>query len=142
MIITCLFIVMVILGFILIKKSYITENSDIVGVSIIVIGLFSLIISLIIIIAAHTTANSIIQQNKIEYEGLCKRYEIIKSDYEDVSKSDVIRDITGWNIEVYKTKYWSENPWTSWFNPRKIADNLHYIPLDEKSEVVRNEDSD
>ena len=83
----------------------------------------------------HATANHTVQQNKINYEGLCKRYEIVKSEYEDVSKSDVIADITAWNREVYNTKYWTENPWTNWFNPKKIADNLDYIPLEQESEV-------
>lgn len=131
MIITFIFIIMVLLGFILMKSDI--EDSDISGATIIIFGLFCLIISLIMIIAAHATANKNIQKNKIEYEGLCKRYEIVKSEYEDVSKSDVIADITAWNMEVYNTKYWTENPWTNWFNPKKIADNLDYIPLEEEN---------
>ena len=119
MILTCLFIIMVLLGFILIRSNI---NDDILTIGAI-IGAF--------IITAHATSNHTIQENKIEYEGLCKRYEIIKSDYEDVSKSDVISDITEWNLEVYNNKYWSENPWTNIFNPKKIADNLEYISLDE-----------
>ena len=134
MILILLFIVMILLGSI-IMKSNIGENTDVYGA---IISLFSslfLIASLILIIVAHATANKCIQQNKIECEGLCKRYEIIKSEYEDVSKSDVIADITAWNMEVYNTKYWSKNLWTNWFNPKKIADNLYYIPLDTESEV-------
>lgn len=133
MILTCLFIITVLLGFILIRK-YISEDTGVIGVLIVVSGSLSLITALAIIIIAQATSNYTIQQNKIEYEGLCKRYEIAKSEYEDVSKSDVIGDITAWNMKVYSTKYWSENPWTNWFNPKKIADNLHYIPLDEESE--------
>ena len=134
MILILLFIVMILLGSI-IMKSNIGEDTDVYGA---IISLFSslfLIASLILIIVAHATANKCIQQNKIEYEGLCKRYEIIKSEYEDVSKSDVIADITAWNMETYNTKYWSKNLWTNWFNPKKIADNLYYIPLDTESEV-------
>ena len=133
MILIFIFVIMTVLGFIIVKKD-IGDEPDITGGSMIVIGVTSLIISLLIIIGLHATANKNIQKNKMEYEGLCKRYEIVKSEYEDVSKSDVIADITSWNMEVYNTKYWSENPWTNWFNPRKIADNLYYIPLDEESE--------
>ena len=97
-------------------------------------GSLFLIISIIAIIGSHVCADNVIKKNQINYEGLCKRYEIVKSEYEDVSKSDVIGDITAWNLKVYNTKYWTENPWTSWFNPKKIADNLYYIPLDEESE--------
>ena len=118
MILTCLFIIMVLLGFILIRSNI---NDDILTIGAI-IGAF--------IITAHATSNHTIQENKIEYEGLCKRYENVKSEYEDVSKSDVIGDITAWNMKVYNTKYWTYNPWTNWFNPKKIADNLYYIPLE------------
>jgi len=89
-----------------------------------------LIVSIIAIILSHATAPKVIQENKINYEGLCKRYEIAKSEYEDVSKSDVIADITAWNVQVYKVKYWTDNPWTSWYNPKEIADNLDYILLE------------
>ena len=129
MILIFLFIIMVVLGFILIKSN-ISENTDTVGAIINIFGFICLITSIIIIIGAHATANPVIQTNKIEYEGLCKRYEIIKSEYEDISKSDVINDITTWNMKVYNTKYWSENLWTNWFNPKKIADNLYYIPME------------
>ena len=128
MIITFIFIIMVLLGFILMKSDI--EDSDVTGGLIGGFGFVCLIISLIVIIATQATANHTVQQNKINYEGLCKRYEIVKSEYEDVSKSDVIADITAWNMEVYNTKYWTENLWTNWFNPKKIADNLDYIPLE------------
>ena len=93
-------------------------------------GSIFFIISIIAIICLHITAPKIIQENKLEYDGLCKRYEVAKSEYEDVSKSDVIADITAWNMEVYNTKYWTDNPWTSWFNPKEVADNLEYISLE------------
>ena len=133
MILTCSFIIIILLGFLL-KNRCKFNDSDVYGAVMIVFGIAFLIASLGIIIASHATANYNIQRNKIEYEGLCKRYEIIKSDYEDASKSDLISDITEWNTKVYRIKYWTENIWTSWFNPKKIADNLNYISLDEESE--------
>lgn len=97
MILIFVFIIMALLGFIIVKRD-IGDEPDITGGSMIVLGLTSLIISLLIIIGMHATANKNIQKNKINYEGLCKRYEIVKSEYEDVSKSDVIADITAWNM--------------------------------------------
>lgn len=132
MILTLLLFIITILGFILIKVE--RENTELLGFLIGGTGLCFLIISLIIIICVHVCANNEIQKNKVEYEGLCNRYDIIKSEYEDVSKSDLIRDITAWNIKVYNTKYWSENLLTNWFNPKKIADNLYYIQLDAEGE--------
>lgn len=131
MIITIISLGMILLGIISIKlgEKYYNEFLGLSGVLNIVISSTSLIILIIIIIVSHITAPKIIQENKLEYDGLCKRYEIIRSEYEDVSKSDVIDDITAWNMEVYNTKYWTDNLWTNWFNPKEIADNLNYISL-------------
>ena len=71
-------------------------------------------------------------QNKIKiadmtYESLCKRYEIIQSEYEDVSKTEVLKDINEWNIEVQREKYWAENIWTNWMQSQKYADSLKFV---------------
>lgn len=136
MIIIIILLGMIFLGIISIKldENYYNEFLEIFGCVNTMVGSLCLFISIIVIIVSHITAPKIIQENKLEYEGLCRRYEIVKSEYEDVSKSDVIGDITAWNIEVYNTKYWTDNPWTNWFNPKEIADNLNYISLDEESE--------
>ena len=128
MIITFIFAIILVLGIIIWHKwSY---DLEIIGISLIIVSSVALWVLLTVIIVTHATANNAIQQNKINYDGLCKRYEIVKSEYEDISKSDVIADITAWNIKVYNTKYWTENLWTNWFNPKSIADNLEYIPLE------------
>lgn len=132
MILTIIFLGMILLGIIAIRlnEKYYNDFLDYFGILNIIFGSFCLIISIIVIIVSHIIAPKIIQENKLEYDGLCRRYEIIESEYEDVSKSDVIADITAWNMRVYNTKYWTDNPWTSWFNPKEIADNLEYIPLE------------
>ena len=127
MIITSIVAVMLVLGIIIWRmRGYDFYIGDLLTL----FGLIGLVISLFMIIICHATANKTIQQNKIDYDGLCKRYEIIESEYEDISKTNVIADITAWNIKVYSTKYWTENLWTNWFNPKSIADNLEYIPLE------------
>ena len=135
MIIVIIFLGMIFLG---VMFSKLSENIysdfgdflEICGVISTILGSACLIISIIAIIVSHILAPKIIQENKLNYEGLCKRYEVIKSEYEDVSKSDVIADITAWNMEVYNTKYWTESLWTNWFNPKEIADDLNYISLE------------
>lgn len=129
MILTILSAVMLILGLILLNK-YHCDDLELLGLLFTIFGGSFLAIALGGIIVGHAMTNNTIQKNKLQYDGLCKRYEIVKSEYEDVSKSDVIADITAWNTEVYNTKYWTENPWTNWFNPKDIADNLEYIPLE------------
>lgn len=134
MILVFIFIFILLLGIVFYRVSYSNNFYDleIPGTILTIFGSILVIVSAIIIIISHACANYSIQKNKIEYEGLRKRYEIVKSEYEDVSKSDVIANIAGWNMEVYSTKYWTENPWTNWFNPKKISDNLDYIPLEEE----------
>lgn len=84
-----------------------------------------------IFITNHAGIDAGIHKYEIEHDGLVKRLEIINSDYEDVSKSDVIKDITEWNKDVYSEKYWSSNPWTNWFYSQRFVDSLEYIELEE-----------
>jgi len=128
MIIVFILLGIILLGIILNKQG--DYDTKVLGILSLVFGLMVLSVVITIIIALHIVAPKIIQEQKIEYDGLRKRYEIVASEYEDVSKSDVIADITAWNMKVYNTKYWTDNPWTNWFNPKEIADNLNYIPLE------------
>ena len=52
---------------------------------------------------------------------------IRKDEYEDVSKSDVIKDISEWNKKVYGYKHWAYNPWTNWFYSKRVADDMKMI---------------
>lgn len=132
MILTIMSLIMLILGIIFFKKSGYADSIEVLGLVFTIFGGICSIVALCAIIVSHSVTNKTIQENKLEYEGLCKRYEIVKSEYEDVSKSDVIADITEWNKEVYNLKYWTNNPWTNWFNPSAIADSLEYISLEEE----------
>lgn len=85
------------------------------------------IVMIIIIITEHVGVEAAIEENRIAYESLCERNEVISSEYEDVSKSDVIKDIAEWNKSVYSYKYWTYNPWTNWFHSKRIADELQMI---------------
>lgn len=91
------------------------------------ISFIFLICCVVGIICAHVGENKNIEMNNIEYESLCHRLEIVNSDYEDMSKSDVIKDVSEWDKMVLEKKYWSKNPWTSWFFSQKVVDDLKYI---------------
>jgi len=103
---------------------------DVIGILLGALCALFILISIIVIIVSHMLVPKTIRENTIKYESLCKRLEIINSDYEDVSKSDVIADIAEWNSFVYNTKYWTYNPWTNWYNPKEVADNLEYISME------------
>lgn len=140
MILTLIFLGMIILGIIFLKLWEDHDFDDplnVFGGINVIIGSICLTASIVLLIANYVTVPSTIQENKLKYESLCKRCEIVKSGYEDISKSDLIKDIAEWNAYVYDAKYWTNNPWTSWFNPQKIADNLDYIYWDD---VIESEE--
>jgi len=91
-------------------------------------------IMVICIACAHVGVDAVIEENRIEYESLCQRYEIVTSEYEDVSKSDVIKDIAEWNKDVYSYKHWANNPWTSWFYSKRVADSVEMIEIKGREE--------
>ena len=103
------------------------DIEDDIPVVLSVVGFICLICCIIGIIYAHVGENKNIEMNNIEYESLCNRLEIINSDYEDMSKSDVIKDVSEWNKMVLEKKYWAKNPWTSWFFSQKVVNELKYI---------------
>ena len=124
--------ILLVLGFIgcIILAKICDYDLDVIGILLGALCAIFIVISIIVIIILHMIAPKTIRENTIKYESLCKRLEIINSDYEDVSKSDVIADVSDWNIYVYNTKYWAYNPWTNWYNPKEIADNLDYISME------------
>lgn len=98
-----------------------------IGLLATVSGGLLLFLMIVIILLEHIGVNAEIEKRNIEYISLCKRYEIVTSDYEDVSKSDVIKDIAEWNKDVYTYKYWAYNPWSNWFHSKRLADSLKMI---------------
>ena len=122
MIVTLIFVVIFVISFIIEKKS-----DDFTAACTECVSGVAILFLCIAIACANTGVKCTISQNQIEYEGLCKRVEIAQSKYEDVSKSDVIKDVYEWNKDVYYEKYWTYNPFTSWFHSKKVTDALQYV---------------
>lgn len=111
------------------NKSRIFEIMHGVFVTIACVAGFFLILSLLFLVCFHIGVNNKKELLKIEHDGLVKRLEIIDSNYEDVSKSDVIKDITEWNKRVQTTKYLYNSPFTNWFHPKEVVDCYEYIEI-------------
>lgn len=103
------------------------EWCDLIGAIITIPGVVVLVVMICIMIIAHVGVDTTIEKNRIKHDSLCERYEIITSEYEDVSRSDIIKDIAEWNMYVYAYKYWAYNPWTNWFYSKRVADELEMI---------------
>ena len=128
MLIILLVLVLIIIGgWLIAKDDYSDFDVEFFGVAICVLGCIAMLICLGVIICVHTTANKQINKNKIQYESLQKRLEIVNSEYEDVSKSDVIKDIAEWNQEAYNYNYWNNNLFTNWMYSDKVAESYKYI---------------
>lgn len=130
MVITLISIGILILGIVCFKADgdY-TDFFVITGIFSFIIGIVAVAACIGCIIGAHIGVDMKIEENRIKYESLCKRYEIISSEYEDVSKSDVIRDISEWNAEVMKAKYWQSNTFTNWFWSKRVVDNMEAVEV-------------
>ena len=128
MILTIIIMIVTAVGVILLRKDK-YEEGVIFGLGLLftVSGGIIAFIMAIFIVCAHVGVDAQIEENRIEYESLCQRYEIITSEYEDVSKSDAIKDIAEWNKNAYSEKYWAYNPWTCWFYSKRVADELKMI---------------
>ena len=133
MIITLIFVAFVVIGLIVAIADPNSEGTVAVAATLLVVGAIALVICVPIIISTHVGVSAQIEKNKIEYESLCKRQEIAISNYEDVSRSDVIKDIAEWNQSVVHYKYLAYNPWTNWFYSKEVIDNMEMIdttPID------------
>ena len=135
MILTIITLAVLIIGILL---SYHAKNEIMDGVGLVLFvcgGLLGFIMFLFIIFA-HIGVDVDIERNRIEYEALCERLEIADSDYEDVSKSDVVKDVADWNKNVYSYKHWAYSPWTNWFYSRRGANELEVIERGQ-NEITR-----
>lgn len=135
MILTIITVIAIVVGVILLHKDEHEEGVRFwLGILFTGGGGLMAFIAGICIICANVGVDAVIEENRIEYESLCQRYEIVTSEYEDVSKSDVIKDIAEWNKDVYSYKHWANNPWTSWFYSKRVADSVEMIEIEGREE--------
>ena len=139
-----LFIIALAVTIIGILVTYHSKNDimDGIGLLLFVCGALVGFIMLCIIVIAHVGVDAQIEENRIEYESLCERQEVAMSEYEDISKSDVIKDIAEWNKMVYSSKHWAYNPWTSWFYSTRVADELKMIERKQNDKLSELRSSD
>ena len=134
MILTIIVFIIIAIGVVMMFKG--NDEVEFTGLLLTVAGAIAAFVVVCLIIFAHVGVDVQIEQKRIEYEALCERLEIANSDYEDVSKSDVVKDVANWNKNVYSYKYWSRNPWTNWFYSTRVADELEVIERGQ-NEITR-----
>ena len=134
MIITLISIIMFIVGIVCLKlythHSISSDNIGFIACVLSVIGGIILFFVLTAIIGSHINIDKQIQEAQMERESNERQIECVSSNYEDVSKTNVIVRIYEWNKEVYSQKYKLNSPWTSWFYSKKYVDSLEYIEME------------
>ncbi len=136
MIWTLITIALIIIGIVLLVV-YNVCNNDLLfglGVTSLVAGVFIGFIIGAIAISNHTAVDKSIYEAEMQYKSLTKQLQTIDSEYEDVSKAEIIQKVYDWNTNVYRLKYWTDSPWTNWLYSKKYADSLRYIELEENEE--------
>lgn len=130
MIITLIILALFIFGIviaILDNRKWLSEKILIPGVVSFVFGIIGIVIVLTTIFVNNFSTQRVIKEKEMQYESLISQMECIDSDYEDLSKSQIIKSVYDWNIYVYNTKYYAESIWTNWLCNQKFADSLQYI---------------
>lgn len=132
MIIICLFIIILCVTFTLLAtvddmKGWV-DTICAIGLAVSILGTIICVPNVII---THCNTNRKIYTKQLEYESLVKQYQAASSEYENISKVNVIKDVYKWNENVYDAKYWSNSLWTNWFFNQKVVESLEYINLED-----------
>ena len=127
-------IIIAIAGFLILNKTYISDIVfDIVSVITILsvtLGGVTILICLMCILCSHIDVDYDIHIAQLERDSIIKQLEYIDTEYENVSKVEIIQKVYEWNQKVYGEKRGSENLWINWFYSKKYADSLEYIEFD------------
>lgn len=102
-----------------------------IGAVALVIGIIIAVLCSLCMIINNSFADRNIYISKLEREAIVKQLELIDTEYEDISKTEVIEKVKDWNIDVYKEKCRINNPWFNWLFSKKYADSLEYIELED-----------
>lgn len=128
-------LIIVITGFLILNKLdlpyYIDDNIDFVLAMLAVAGTFITFICLTLILGSHVNVDFNIYNAQLKRDAIIKQIECVDTEYEDISKIEVINRVYEWNQKVYKQKYYSESPWTNWLFNKEYADSLEYIELED-----------
>lgn len=89
------------------------------------------IMAVVIFITQCVGVDLTVERNNMQYEALVDECEIINTEYEDISKTDVIQRVFEWNQNAYTYNYWMNNPWTSWFYNKRVGESLKHINTSE-----------
>lgn len=113
------------------KYTMISINVD-VEISAFISGIFGItgmVLIVIILLCNYCGVDHDIHLAQMEREKIMQQIEIINTEYEDVSKTQVIESVCEWNEDVYSTHWLNNNPWTNWFINDRYDESLQEIDI-------------
>ena len=93
------------------------------------IAFWVVFVSFIIFVWVHIGTDSKIMKNEIRYNALLNEVKIADAGNDDAAKILAIQNVSEWNQKVKEDKYWTYNPWTSWYHNEKVVDVEKVIKL-------------
>lgn len=109
------------------RKFYVSDFLDTISFYSTLFGAIAVVIAIVFILIGHYNTDVKIYTKQLERKAIVTQLELAPSEWENTSRMELIQKVSEWNQEVYSAKYWSENPWTSWFWSKKYVDSLTYI---------------
>ena len=92
-------------------------------------GSVGLVVCIILILLAHAGVDNQIEVAKIQKESIEQRYDILNSEFENISDVSVLQEVEEWNTKVTSDRYWCNHPMTSWFFSKEYVNSLELIDI-------------
>lgn len=111
---------------------YYDDDICLIGMTLSIFFGIILLICLCLISIEHLDAyeSKAIELDRMEYEALMQEKELaMNSEYDDIGRITVTKDIVEWNKKVYTSKRAIDHKWINWFHSKRIVDELHYIDM-------------
>lgn len=115
-------------------KRFKHDNYELCSIAVMTLGFLFVIIIGIGIFVTHSCTSIHIIENEAEMKALraeVQAVETMDTDLGNLSRIQVIQDVTEWNKNVSKKKTFLANPLFSWFVDKQVVDALEYIDLSD-----------
>lgn len=124
-----IFLIMLIVG--VAMMSTVSDSHIAMAASILGIGLFGVIISVIFLCVAYIGLDGEVKSNQVRYDSLMYQYENCLYDNDnDVGKKELMSEIQSWNEDLAWGKTMQRNPWIGIYIPN-VYDQFDFIELHE-----------
>lgn len=139
MLFTLLGIMFVVVGFVVIWIG-VTQNKTAkktkmdalcIGSFVLVVGIIWVMTMALIILEAHSCADSDIVNNNNEYVLLSASVCLLETNPNYEEKDAIIESINNWNEKVDNGRRYLKSPWTNWLYSKRVIDAMEYIEIPE-----------